>query len=459
MQKGVIWAGTDDGDVQLSLDGGKNWNKLNDRIKGLPEYAWVSKIHASEHNAGTAFVVVDQHRMNDFRPYIFMTTNFGKTWQKIVSDLPADDYVKVVRQDPHNPNLLFAGMEHGIYASWNLGKNWEKINVDLPNVSVRDLRIQARERDLIVGTHGRGAYILDDIRPLEELEEAQGKDVHLFPVREGTLWNMFWRIENLGDRTYKAKNPEYGTYINFSLNNNAEEPVKVEIKDQNGQLVTTLVHKEAKKGINRIVWDLGHEGAKALQNKVEEGFSYGGIRPKVAPGTYTANLDYMGQLLTTEIQVSGDSRIEMSQTDYEAKVDALLHLRDLLSETHEFIDYVSSVIDQTARLKEKLESHNQGDTSTVEALHKELSGFKDEHLMRPPPSMNYRQRPRLREEIRSLMRAIDNTTNPPTIPQLERIESLKAELIQHQKTMETMEVQVNKINTSHSSLPQIILNP
>jgi chromosome segregation ATPase len=149
----------------------------------------------------------------------------------------------------------------------------------------------------------------------------------------------------------------------------------------------------------------------------------------------------------------------MSQSDYEAKVEALLNLRDLLSETHELIDYVSSVIDQTALLKQKLESHNQGDTSTVEVLHKELSDIKDLHLMRPSPSMNYRQRPRLREEIRSLMRAIENTTNPPTIPQLERIESLKAELIQHQKTMETMEVQVKKINTSLSGLQQIILNP
>lgn len=167
----------------------------------------------------------------------------------------------------------------------------------------------------------------------------------------------------------------------------------------------------------------------------------------------------MGQSLTTEIQVSGDPRINMSQSDYEAKVEALLNLRDLLSETHELIDYVSSVIDQTALLKQKLESHNQGDTSTVEVLHKELSDIKDLHLMRPSPSMNYRQRPRLREEIRSLMRAIENTTNPPTIPQLERIESLKAELIQHQKTMETMEVQVKKINTSLSGLQQIILNP
>ena len=107
LQKGVIWAGTDDGNIQLTMDGGLSWNKLNSRIKGLPEYSWVSKIHASEHNAGTAFIVVDQHRMDDFSPYIFMTENFGKTWQKISADLPQDDYVKVVRQDPHNPNLLF----------------------------------------------------------------------------------------------------------------------------------------------------------------------------------------------------------------------------------------------------------------------------------------------------------------------------------------------------------------
>ena len=134
-----------------------------------------------------------------------MTNNFGKTWQKISSNLPSDDYVKVVRQDPHNPNLLFAGMEHGIYATWNMGKNWEKINVNLPNVSVRDLRIQKRDRDLIVGTHGRGAYILDDIRPIEELNDAQGKKIYLFKVREAVLWNMFWRLENIGDRKYKAK--------------------------------------------------------------------------------------------------------------------------------------------------------------------------------------------------------------------------------------------------------------
>lgn len=457
LQKGVIWAGTDDGNIQLTSDGGASWNKLNDRIKGLPEYSWISKIHASEHDAGTAFIVVDQHRMNDFSPYIFMTENFGNTWQKISTDLPQDDYVKVVRQDPHNPNLLFAGMEHGIYASWNKGKNWEKINIDLPNVSVRDLRIHKRDRDLIVGTHGRGAYILDDIRPLEELTSAEGKELHLFPVREAVLWNMFWRLENLGDRTYKAKNPEYGAYINFYLNQDTKEPIDIQIKDGSGNLITTLTHKQAKKGINRVVWDLGYDGAQPLKNKVKEGFSYGSIRPKVVPGTYKAHIAHKGINVNTEINIVGDLRINLSDAAYKAKLDALLELRNLLSQTHQLIDQFSSVIDQLANLNEKLESNSKA-KSLVITTHKELKAYKEDHLMRPPPSMNYRQRPRLREEIRSLMSAIDNTTNPPTLPQLERIKSLKAEFNSHQNRMKEVETSILEINTTTASTPQIILN-
>ena len=462
IQKGVIWAGTDDGNIQLTMDGGITWKKLNDKIKGLPQYSWVSKIHASEHNAGTAFVTIDQHRMDDFKPYIFMTNNFGKTWQKISSNLPSDDYVKVVRQDPHNPNLLFAGMEHGIFASWDMGKNWEKINVDLPNVSVRDLRIHKRDRDLIVGTHGRGVYILDDIRPIEELTEAENKSIHLFPIREGVLWNMYWRIENLGDRHYAAKNPEYGTYINFSLDKDAKEPIKIKIKDQNGKDITTLIHNKAKKGINRIVWDLGYDGAIDIKKKSDEnienkeGLSYDGIRPKVVPGLYLAEINHLGQVLSSEITVIGDNRINMPVSEYKARLDALLELRNLLSDTHKLIDQFGSVIEQLSIFRTKFESNSKNKSKIIDT-HDKLSAYKDEHLMRPPPSMGYRQRPRLREEIRSLMRAIDNTTNPPTIPQLERIESLKLELNNHQMEMKNFEKSVNQINNSNASLPQIIL--
>ena len=463
IQKGVIWAGTDDGNVQLSMNGGGSWNNQKDRIKGIPDYAWVSKIHASEHDAGTAFVVVDQHRMDDFRPYIFMTKNFGKNWENIASNLPADDYVKVVRQDPHNPNLLFAGMEHGIFASWDMGGSWEKINVDLPNVSVRDLRIQARDRDLIVGTHGRGVYILDDIRPIEELEYAEGKEIHLFPIRDGIIWNMYWRIENLGDRHYVAKNPDYGTNINFSLSQDATESIEVEIKDERGQHITTLEHKEAKKGVNRIVWDLGYNGAKALKNNSnesienKEGLRYDGIRPKVTPGTYTANLKYKGQTISSKIKVRGDLRINLPIEDYQEKLTALLALRDLLSETHELIDYVDTVIEQLDDLKMKLNSNSSSDNADLISLSKKIADFKDEELMRPPPSMSKSQSPRVRGEIRSLMRAIDNTTSSPTVPQLERIESLAEELNQHKTMMNDMESRINEINESNASLPQIIL--
>jgi hypothetical protein len=394
--------------------------------------------------------------MDDFSPYIFMTENFGKTWQKISADLPQDDYVKVVRQDPHNPNLLFAGMEHGIYASWNKGKNWEKINVDLPNVSVRDLRIQKRDRDLIVGTHGRGAYILDDIRPLEELPNAEGKEIHLFEVREAVLWNMYWRLENLGDRTYKAKNPEYGAYINFYLNQDAQEAIQIQIKDKAGNLITTLTHKQGKKGINRVVWDLGHDGAVVLKNQIKEGFSYGSIRPKVIPGKYVAHISHKGTKLETDINVIGDLRIKMSTEAYKAKLDALLELRNLLSQTHQLIDQFSGVIDQLAILNEKLES-NANAKSLVSTTHQELVAYKEEHLMRPPPSMNYRQRPRLREEIRSLMRAIDNTTNPPTLPQLDRIKSITEELNSHQQRMKDFEARLLEINKATASTPQIII--
>ena len=456
IQKGVIWAGTDDGNIQVTLDGGKSWSNLKSRIKGLPEYSWISKIHASEHNAGTAIIVVDQHRMNDFRPYIFMTDDFGKTWKKITSNLPSDDYVKVVRQDPHNPNLLFAGMEHGIFASWNLGKSWEKINNNLPNVSVRDLRIQARDRDLVVATHGRGVFILDDIHPIEELKNSIGKPIYLFPIREATLWNMYWRIENLGDRTYAAKNPEYGTYINFSLHKDAKSPVNIDILDKNGSLVTSLEMKEAKKGINRVVWDLGYDAAATLENKIEEGFSSSEIRPKVVPGEYTAKINYEGLKLEEKITVVGDNRIKMPIDDYRKKLKALLTLRDLLSRTHKLIDKVSFSADQLEDLIKKLNDVSSQDSKDAMKIHKKILEHKFEFLMRPPPSMTYRQKPRLREEIRSLMSAIDNTTNPPTAPQIERIASLIKEVDEQEATILSNESELLNLNRKLSSLPQII---
>ena len=362
-------------------------------------------------------------------------------------------------------------MEHGIYASWDSGKNWEKINIDLPNVSVRDLRIQKRDRDLVVGTHGRGAYILDDIRPLEELDGIMDKSIHLFPIREGVLWNMYWRLENLGDKKYTAKNPEYGTYINYYLNHKPKSSIEVKIFDKQNNLITTLEDENPEKGINRLTWDLGYDSVNPLNvneqgkleiKKTKPGKTYEGlseeIRPKVAPGIYKAEIKYNNTTEVSEFVVSGDYRIEMPVENYKLKSEALVSLRDLQNHTHKLIENILFIEEQIEALAVKLKVASSKDLPKLERLLNKIKTFKDDHLMRPPPSMGYRQKPRLKEEIKTLMRAIDNTTNPPTIPQQERIKSLKQELDVHLRKMEDFKVSINQISSSHSSLPQIIMN-
>ena len=154
--RGVIWVGTDDGNLQVTRDGGATWKNVKDNVDGLPEFTWIAKIDASHHRAGTAYVAVDHHRSDDFAPYVFKTTDYGESWSSLASGLPRDDYVKVVREDPKNENLLYVGMERGLYASWNGGERWVDIRNNLPPVSVRDIKVHPRENDLIVGTHGRG---------------------------------------------------------------------------------------------------------------------------------------------------------------------------------------------------------------------------------------------------------------------------------------------------------------
>ena len=390
-----------------------------------------------------------------------MTTDYGRTWTRITEGLPQDDYVKVVRQDPINPNLLYAGMEHGIYASWDKGRSWAKINNNLPNVSVRDLRIQPRDRDLIVGTHGRGAWILDDIRPIQEMADTQGKSSHLFPVRRATLWHMFWRIENLGDRHYKAKNPDYGANINFYLANSEKTTATLEIVDATGDVIRTLKDSTVTAGVNRMVWDLGHEAATKMKGASGGGFFSGPMYPYVSPGTYTARLKVNGEVLETPIEVRSDPRMSLEQEAYEAKTKLLLELRALLSQTNTMINNTNTYSAQLLELKKKLEQREGQDVDRslfddIESALKHISAMQDDILKRPPPSMTYRQRPRLREEIRSLMRAVNGATAKPTQPQVSRLAQLKEEVSEASgKLNEIITTDIKGINAKTENIPQI----
>lgn len=461
-ERDVIWAGTDDGNIQVTRDGGKNWSNVKGTIKGLPAFAWVGKIHASEHEAGTAFVAVDQHRMDDFKPYAFMTTDYGKTWATISTGLPQDDYVKVVRQDPYNANLLFAGMEHGIFASWDKGKTWTRINNNLPPVSVRDLRIQPREHDLVIATHGRGAWIMDDIRPLEDMTTAFGKQAHLFPIRQATLWHYAEQIENLGDRTYRAKNPDFGAYINFFIQRDPAKPVELNIVDAGGKVIRTLKDTTIKAGVNRMIWDLRSNEAVKLNNPPRGGFGSGGLRPLVAPGNYTAKLTIDGQNLEAPFTVRGDPRATLSDQDYRLKAEGMSKLNDLLSKTHELINNSEFTLKQLKELKEKVKEGkevgvDQSVNGDIENAIKKLTEYLDETLRRPPPNMNYRQRPRLREEISSLMRAIDGATAKPSTQQSNRATQLTQETQDASNTLERILEDVSKINDKVKDMPQIVI--
>ncbi|MBL7875866.1 MAG: hypothetical protein JNL53_09385, partial [Cyclobacteriaceae bacterium] len=404
VQKDVIWAGTDDGNIQLTRDGGKTWTNLKSSIAGLPAFAWVSKIHASEHDAGTAFVSVDQHRMDDYKAYAFMTTDFGKTWTKISNGLP-EDWCYVVRQDPHNANLLFAGMEHGIFASWDKGKSWSRINNNMPPVSVRDLRVHKRDHDLVAATHGRGLWVLDDIQPLEEFTSITSKEIAVSTTRTATLWNYYGLIEEQGDAAYKAKNPEYGAYLNLYLKNDPKEAVVIDITDAGGNKVRTLKDTVAKAGVNRIIWDLRYTEEEKLIHPVKSGWGGGPLRVLVSPGIYAATIKANGQTVETKITVRADPRINMSAQDFKAKTETTLALRDQLSQTHRLINRTDEAIKQLTELQQRIQAAGTEaglDKSTqeqIDATIKKLREYEDEILRRPPPNMGYRQRPRLKEEI------------------------------------------------------------
>jgi len=253
---GIVWVGTNDGNVQVSRDGGLTWKNVVDKVPGVPKETHVSRVEASPFDAGGAYVTFDGHRTDDHKPYVFVTKDFGATWTSIASNLPAGN-VNVITADNRNRDLLFLGTEYAIYVSTNAGREWKPLMQGLPTVRVDDLIIHPRDRDLIAGTHGRSIWILDDISPLEAINETttQG-DAFFFDVRPATAWlnDIQKQITVGGQKNFRGQNPDPGTAISYWLKRDAGA-VRVSISDINGHEVRAL---EAPKsaGLNRVRWDL-----------------------------------------------------------------------------------------------------------------------------------------------------------------------------------------------------------
>ncbi|MDH5759467.1 MAG: hypothetical protein OEZ65_07740 [Gemmatimonadota bacterium] len=435
VQPGVIWVGTDDGNIQITQDGGGTWTNVAGNVRGLPAETWIAKIDASWHDAGTAYVAVDNHRLDDFTPHVYVTRDYGATWEDLSGGLPQDDYVKVVREDPRNANLLYLGMERGMFASWDAGKSWVSIRGNIPPVSVRDIKVQQEYNDLVVGTHGRGAYVLDDLSSFQELGDAMADPdgAYLFTVRRATRWQIANRDSNQGQRVFRGENPAQGAILRYYLSEAPAAPLKMTITDMRGQTVRTLRLRGAGAGVNEAEWDLRHEGPAAIPGETSGGG--GGFRgfsggPKVVPGVYTATLEGGGWARSRTFEVRGDPRVEMGEAQYRAQFEAVMALRDLTTQVNQSIGTAESVMKQLRDLAGTLATLGEDAAlvSEIEAAEGEVQGVSDEYLRRPPPRMGYRQRPRVSEELRSLMGAIGGVEAPITVPQERRLEQIRGEV-------------------------------
>lgn len=297
VKKGMLWAGTDDGKVWVGEDDGARWTDLTASLPAAAKGEWISRIEPGHADASVAYLAIDGHRSGKFGPLVWRTADRGATWASIAGDLPGDQPVKVVREDPFNRDLLFAGTEFALYVSFDRGSHWVKLG-GLPTVAVDDIVVHPRERDLIVATHGRSLYVLDDIRPLEELTgEARAADARLFAVRPvlGRYLLPGWE-GSAGTTRFRGANPPEGAILTFWLKEASGEPVKLEIKNAQGQTVANLT-APAIPGLNRIAWDL-----KPTKDVLTEYGSEGALF--VRNGTYEATLTCVKTKSAQKFEVS-----------------------------------------------------------------------------------------------------------------------------------------------------------
>ncbi len=248
---GVIWVGTDDGNVWVTQDTGKTWTQVNANMPDAPKFGWVTRVHASAHEAGRAYATFDNHRMNDFNTYVYATEDFGKTWSKLNANLPPTEPVHVIRDGLKNPNLLFLGTEYGLWTSLDRGKSWTKVKAGFPTVPVNDVQIHARELDLVIGTHGRSIWTMN-VSALEELTEANlAKDAHLATPQNILILGGSDGTTGDGDRVWIARNTQPGTDIFYHLKADAAGEVKVEVQDAIGTVVQSLTGG-TKAGLNSV---------------------------------------------------------------------------------------------------------------------------------------------------------------------------------------------------------------
>ena len=351
----VIWVGTDDGLVQVTRDGGKSWKNVAPNISGAPEWARVYQVGVSPFNAGTAYVTYDAHELDNRGVYVYRTSDYGATWQKITDGLPDNSPAHVVREDPNKRGFLVAGTDTGLFYSSDRGDHWQPLKSNFPTVPVMDVQFVKNQHDLLVATHGRGILVLDDIRPLEEFTQAvQSSAFHLFTPKSGTIFHM-WRSDEGQGGGYTAPNAPTGAVIDYYLKTEIKptpeqrmehhRPVKIVITDERGNPVATD-YGPGEAGINRFVWTMQYEGPEPLKYErmpTPNAFFNANRGPRVAPGTYKVSVTANGQTESTNVTVEPDPNLHVDPAIFRAEAEAGVKARNEMSAINEVINRIDGI--------------------------------------------------------------------------------------------------------------------
>ncbi len=372
LEPGHIWTGSNDGQVNLTKNGGVNWTNVTANIPKLPKWGSISNIEPSKHKKGTVYITVDLHQMGDFNPYVYKTEDYGQTWKLISTTVPKSvhSFAHVIKEDPKREGMLYLGVDNGIYISHNDGKSWMRLKNNLPPAPIYWLDIQERFDDLIVCTYGRGYYILDNISPLREFDtDAKDKEVHLFSLRPAYRFQNVESIKTDGPSMNSGKNPAYGAEINYYLKDSTDQKVEIQILKGANEIVRTLKGEQGK-GIHRIMWDLRYEPTYKPKIKTTppgrpwvqlngEGWRplvtwdldlmRGQFGPKVVPNSYTVKLIVGEQEFIRKLEVLKDPNTEGSIADIEQQVAFSLELRDAINIA---VTLINSIEDIKREIKE-----------------------------------------------------------------------------------------------------------
>ena len=443
----ILWVGTDDGNLQVSRDAGQTWENVASRVPGVPKGTYVTRVVASKFDEGTAYVAFDGHRSNDFHVYLFKTTNYGHSWKSLSAGIPQEaGTLHVIREHPKDQNMLFAGAEFGAYFSLDGGERWNKLKMGLPTVPVDDIQIQPRENDLILATHGRSIYILDDLTPLQQLNsQVLGEDLHVFPIRNTIAWRIYQNRWFDGQQVFLGPNPPDGVLIDFYLKEKPakEQKVTITILDSSGKPIREIQDRNPEAGINRVNWDLRYDPPVKLTPEQEEalaqGFFGGGARGPVAdPGTYTVKVALGDNSQSQTLQLQQDPRIQVSEADRAARHDAIMQLYALYktgNDGQRLIAGLKKSLDDALDAWKKPEAPKVPDEirKQAEALQKKVNDLSGKFVSAggfgaggplhytPPP---------LPQRVGRLMSQFDSYSAAPTAPEKDEMAAVSQELSQ-----------------------------